>query len=234
MTLQLHDGGDLGAPRWLRRAGRTALKFNPYTAAAQYAFQNRQKIGRIAREAATTYNPYYRAAKFAWQRRPRFLREDMAGYDGVLSEMEETPTYYQFLQEEGLSGNESPAELSGRFGRWIKTKAVPGIQKLQKTLSPVIGLLPGGGAINTAFDIINRPKDGSVPGPAVEPVMTPAAIAPAPMFPAPQAFAPPPPAFFPEPAAFAPAPSGLPFNLDWKSLALIGLGGVVLYKSLKK
>jgi hypothetical protein len=236
MTLQLHDSGELSGRRWFKRAASTALKFNPYSAAAQYAWQNRKKIGGIAKEAATTYNPYYQAARFAWKRRPRFLREgeELSGYEGILSEIQETPTYYQFLQEEGLSGNEDQVELSGRFGTWIKTKAVPGIQKLQKNLAPVIGLLPGGGIVNSAFDIINRPKDGSVPGAPVEPVMVPQA--PVQSFPqfAPQ------PQFSPAPSyGFAPAPmpSGgmnLPFGLDWKTLALVGLGGVVLYKTLKK
>jgi len=236
MTLQLHDNApDLGAPRWFRRAASYAAYANPYSAAAKFAWQNRKRIGSIAREAATTYNPYYRAAKFAWSRRPKFLREDMAqGYDQIFAELQETPTYYQFLQENGLSGNEPQEQLAGKFGTWIKTKAVPGLQKLQKNLAPVIGLLPGGGTINAAFDIVNRPKDGSLPGPPVEPIvqpMVPQQVSPA--F-APQ-FAPPPP-MFPEPSyAFAPpAPGGLPFGLDWKTLALLGLGGVVLYKSLKK
>ena len=205
MTLQLHDGGELSAPRWFRKAFRTAAQYYP--------------------------NPYYQAARFAYRNRPQFLREGEDGYSKILSEIEGTPTYQQFLSENGLSGNEAPAELSGRFGTWIKTKAVPGLQKIQSKLAPVIGLLPGGGTINAAFDIINRPKDGSLPGAPVEPVMIPPAAAPAPYYPPPA----PAPDYAPSYGfAPAPAPGGLPFGLDWKTLALLGLGGVVLYKSFKK
>jgi len=212
MTLQLHESGELSGRRWFRRAAQSAVNYFP--------------------------NPYYQAAKFAYKRRPKFLREEgleQNQYGQVLNQIQGTPTYYQFLQDEGLSGNEDQVELSGKFGRWIKTKAVPGIQKLQKNLSPIIGLLPGGGVVNAAFDIINRPKDGSVPGAPVEPVMIPQQTAPA--FPQ---FAPEAPQFAPAPSyAFAPAPMApggfnLPFGLDWKTLALIGLGGVVAYKAFKK
>jgi len=210
MTLQLHDSPELSGSGWWRRATRQAANFYP--------------------------NPYYQAARFAYKYRPNFLREDgSGGYSYILKNIQGTPTYNQFLNENGLSGNEDPVELSGRFGTWIKSKAIPGIQKFQQKLSPVIGLLPGGGTINAAFDIINRPKDGSVPGSPVEPVMIPQAPAAPSFFPAaPSApdysgFAP---AGFP--AAMTPAPSGLPFGLTWQTLALLGLGGVVLYKTLKK
>jgi hypothetical protein len=206
MTLQLHDSPGLAARPWWKRAASTAARYYP--------------------------NPYYQAARFAYRYRPNFLRDDSSGYAYVLKNIQGTPTYDQFLREEGLSGNENPVELSGRFGTWIKTKAVPGLQKLQKNLAPVIGLLPGGGTVNAAFDIINRPKDGSAPGPAVEPVMIPpSAPQMLPQLPAAPDYS----QFAPMPyAGTMPAPSGLPFGLSWQTLALLGLGGVVLYKTLKK
>ena len=252
MMLQLQDNG-LEAFNF-RRFGRKALTtYNPYYRAAKLAIDNRQKIGRFAKEAATTYNPYYRAAKFVYQRRPRFLRDeymlsDNSGmYQQILSEIEGTPTYYQFLREEGLTGMEESGELAGRFATFIKTKAVPGIKKAQKALSPIIGLLPGGGVVNAAFDIINKPKDGAIPAESI-PVVSP--IMPAPIIPQ----------QFPEPMqpSYASAPqmapigpyaggygfpqigpdsgSGfkLPFGLTPLSLGAIALGGLLAFKVLKK
>jgi len=206
MELQLHDNG-LEAFNW-----RRASRFIP--------------------------NPYYQAARFAAKTQPgRFaIERGRRLFSRLLHEAQGTPTYTQFLAEEGLSGNEDFDLQASRFGRWIKTKAVPGLQKFQQKLSPIIGMLPGGGAVNAAFDIIKRP-DGA-PGAAVEPVITP--ISPA--IPAPMA----PPAFFPQPepslpmapqyAGFAPAPapSGLPFGLDLKTLLLLGIGGIVAYRAFKK
>jgi hypothetical protein len=224
MELQLHDG--LEAWNW-RKIRRAAMYTNPITAAAQVAYQNRRRLGKFAKQAATTYNPYYRAGKFGYQQGRRL-------WSKLLNEAQGTPTYTQFLNEENLSGNE-PFELqAGRFGKWIKTKAVPGLTKLQTKLSPIIGLLPGGGAVNAAFDIIKRP-DGSA-APTLEPVLQPTGpIMPTQLAPAPQ-FAPMPepmPTAFP---AFAPmpAPSGLPFGLDMKTLLLLGIGGIVAYKAFKK
>jgi len=154
--LQLEDD-QLEAPRWFSRAKSAAFKYYP--------------------------NPYYQAARYAWKRRPSFLREELSQpYAEIVESIKGTPTYYQFLSEEGLSGEESALEQGSRFGRWIKTKALPKLQTLQKSLSPVIGLLPGGGAVNAAFDIINRPKDGSLPAPEMQVVPAPASISPAPIY----------------------------------------------------
>jgi hypothetical protein len=183
-------------------------------------------------------NPYYQAGRFAMRTRPgRFAVERGRRIFGrLLHEAQGTPTYTQFLSEEGLSGNESFDLQASRFGRWIKTKAVPGLQKVQKSLSPIIGLLPGGGAVNAAFDIIKRPE--GAPGPAVEPVFQPLPPA-APSFGPPPSFAP---QFMPEPmpptyAGFAPQPAPGGFNffgLDTKTLLLLGIGGIVAYKAFKK
>lgn len=245
MTLQLHDEG-LSAFN-LRRFGRKALTtYNPYYRAAKFAIDNRQKIGNIAKEAVTTYNPYYRAASYAFKRRPRFLRDqymlsDVSGaYEGILSEIIDTPTYTQFLRETGSTGMEESGELAGRFGTWVKTKAVPGLKKAQGALSPFIAMLPGGGVVNAAFDVINRPKGGAAMAPEAQPIVSP--MLPAPMAPMPQMMpepmAPsyamaPPPAFFPQ---MAPETGGfkLPFGLDLKTLALLGIAGIFAYKLVKK
>lgn len=240
MMLQLHEGEleqGLEAPAWWNRLQRS------------------RAAGLIRQGSQYIPNPYFQAARFAYQNRPRFLREGLeAGYGNVLQNIEGTPTYYQFLRETDSTGLEEPSELAGRFGTWLRTKALPAAQKLQTKLAPIISLIPGGGAVNQAFDIIRRPADGSVPGPTTEPVVAPI---PGPIMPAPLPAAPalpalpamPPPMvpqFTPEPApAFAPqfftppAPSGgggfkLPFGLTWQTAALIGLGGLVLYKTLKK
>jgi len=248
MMLQLQDNG-LEAFNF-RRFGKKALTtYNPYYRAAKFAIDNRKKIGNIAKEAATTYNPYYRAAKFAFQRRPRFLRDeymlsdDSGMYQTILSEIEGTPTYYQFLREEGLSGLEEPGELAGRFATFIKTKAVPGIKKAQKALSPIIGLLPGGGVVNAAFDIINRPKEGAMPAesiPVVSPIMPPPMMPqqfPEPIAPS-YAMSPAPPSFGPYAGGYGMAPqqSGfkLPFGLTPLGLGAIALGGLLAFKVLKK
>lgn len=251
MMLQLHDNG-LEAFNF-RRFGKKALTtYNPYYRAAKLAIDNRQKIGRFAKEAATTYNPYYRAAKFAFQRRPRFLRDeymlsdDSGMYTQILSEIVNTPTYGQFLYEEGLSGMEESSELAGRFGTWVKTKALPGIKKAQGALSPFIGLLPGGGVVNAAFDIINKPKDGVMPAesiPVVSPIIPAPQLPPMPqMLPEPiqpsYAMAPPPPSFGPYSGGYGipPQQSGfqLPFGLTPLGLGAIALGGLLAYKVLKK
>jgi len=243
MTLQLHDEG---LAFNFRKAFRSAATtYNPYYRAAKFAIDNRRKIGNIAKEAATTYNPYYRAAKFAYKRRPRFLRDEFmndysGAYEGILNEIEGTPTYYQFLNETGSTGLEDSGELAGRFGTWIKTKAVPGLKKAQSALSPIIGLLPGGGVVNAAFDIINRPKGGGGMAPEPQAVISPmvpqqfpqmAPMAPEPM--APNYGMTPAPAFFPQMAP----PSGginLPFGLTPLSLGAIAVGGILAYKLLKK
>jgi hypothetical protein len=202
MELQLHDNG-LEAFNW-----RRASRFIP--------------------------NPYYQAARLAVKTQPGqyFQRRGKKLFSRLLHEAQGTPTYTQFLSEEGLSGNEDFDLQASRFGRWIKTKAVPGLQKFQSKLSPIIGMLPGGGAINAAFDIIKRPEgSGGMP---TEPVITPMTpMAPAPQF-MPQMPEPAP--MFPQYAGFAPqpAPSGLPFGLDMKTLLLLGIGGIVAYKAFKK
>jgi len=207
MELQLHDNGL--SQSWFRRRARQALRYYP--------------------------NPYYQAARFAYRNRPGFLREGMdQPYQEVLQNITGTPTYYQFLRETGLEENDP--QLASRFGRWVKTKALPKVQGIQKALSPVIGLLPGGGVVNAAFDIINRPKDGSVPGAPIQPVIAPEmpAMQPA-LQPAMPQFAPSPYAGVNlPPVVVTPGGSGLPFGLDWKTLGLIGLGGLVLYRTLKK
>jgi hypothetical protein len=238
MTLQLHDEG-LDAPSWLRRGFNTAVRYAP--------------------------NPYYQAARAAFtipafQRfRPRFLREEgelsQPAYTRILDSIQGTPTYYQFLQETGSTGLEDSGELSGRFGTWLRTKALPAAQRLQTRLAPIISMIPGGGVVNQAFDLIRRPADGSVPGPTTEPVPAmPLPMAPTPLMPQPAPMlpqlvpqvpiAPAMPNFIPEPApqmpfftpAPAPAPQGpkLPFGLTLPTLALLGLGGLLLVKTLKK
>jgi len=213
MELQLHDGGLEGFN--FRRASR----FIP--------------------------NPYYQAARFAVRTRPgRFAVERGRRIFGrLLHEAQGTPTYDQFLSEEGLSGNENFDLQASRFGRWIQTKAVPRLQKVQKSLSPIIGLLPGGGAVNAAFDIIKRPE--GAPGPAVEPVLQPLPpaapqFAPAPSFGPGPSFAP---QFMPEPmpptyAGFSPAPApsrpSTIFGINTNTLLLLGIGGIVAYKAFKK
>ena len=207
MELQLHDSG-LEAFNW-----RRAARFIP--------------------------NPYYQAARFAAQTQPgRYaIQRGRRLFSRLLHEAQGTPTYNQFLSEEGLSGNEDFDLQASRFGKWIKTKAVPGLQKFQQKLSPIIGLLPGGGAVNAAFDIIKRP-DGTT-GPAVEPVLQPLSPAGPQFAPAPPQFAP---QYAPEPmtpayAGFAPAPAPGGFNLfglDTKTLLLLGIGGIVAYKAFKK
>lgn len=207
MELQLHDGG-LSAWNW-----RRAARFIP--------------------------NPYYQAARFAATTQPGqyAINRGRRIFSRLLHEAQGTPTYDQFLSEEGLSGNEDFDLQASRFGTWIKSKAIPGLQKFQSKLSPIIGLLPGGGAVNAAFDIIKRPE--GAPGPSIEPVLQP--LPPAgPQFGPTPSFSPAP-SFEPQPmapayAGFAPAPapSGLPFGLDLKTLLLLGVGGIVAYKAFKK
>jgi len=211
MELQLHDSG-LDQSRF-RRAFRRALTLTP-----QYQY------GAFARRL--------------FQRRPSWLRENgelSQPYQEILTQIQGTPTYQQFLTETGLDENDP--QLAGKFGQWIKTKAIPGVQKIQQKLAPVIGLLPGGGAINTAFDIVNRAR-GDQSGPAVQPVMIPPApeMAP-PMLPAPMQ-----PQFAPAPAFYGqgtlpepmPPRSRLPFGLTPLTLGLIGIGGIIAYKVLTK
>lgn len=220
MTLQLHDNG-LEGRSWFRRATQKAIQYAP--------------------------NPYYQAARYAWRKRPKFLREDLSlaqeAYEPILAEIVGTPTYMQFLNETGLS--EEDPQLAGKFGTWLKTKALPGLQKVQSSLAPVIGLLPGGGVVNTAFDILKRPSGSPQPEVQVlpNPVATTSGItgavqalapafspAPAPM----PTFAPAAPMYYggaPEP----PTPGGfLPPWLDWKVGALIAAGGLGLYFLLRK
>jgi hypothetical protein len=231
MTLQLHDNG---LAFNFRKAFRSAATtYNPYYRAAKFAFDNRKKIG----QTALNVNPYYQGARLF--NKTRFGKKVFGALPGshrfsqMLNEIEGTPTYHQFLRETGSTGLEDSGELAGRFGTWIKTKAVPGLQKIQGSLAPIIGLLPGGGIVNAAFDVIKKP------GQAPEPVVTPMApqqfapMAPEPM--APQQFSPmaPPPAFFPQMTP----PSGginLPFGLTPLSLGAIAVGGILAYKLLKK
>lgn len=221
MTLQLHDNG-LEGRSWFRKAAQKAIRYAP--------------------------NPYYQAARFAYRRRPQFLREDMdlaqEAYEPILAEIVGTPTYEQFINETGLS--EEDPQLAGKFGTWLKTKAVPRLQKIQSSLAPVIGLLPGGGVVNTAFDILKRPTGSAQPEVQVLPNpvatttggITGAVQALAPAFspaPAPMpSFAPAPPMYY----GGAPDPQGaggfLPPWLDWKVGALIAAGGLGLYFLLRK
>jgi hypothetical protein len=213
MTLQLHDNG-LEGRSWFRRAAQKAIRYAP--------------------------NPYYQAARYAYRRRPQFLREDMElaqeAYEPILSQIYDTPTYVQFMNETGLS--EEDPQLAGKFGTWLKTKAVPRLQKIQSSLAPVIGLLPGGGVVNTAFDILKRPT-GS-PEPEVQVLPNP--VATTQIMPSPAALSP---AFGPMPSsapmyyAGAPDPAQggggfLPPWLDWKVGALIAAGGLGLYFLLRK
>jgi hypothetical protein len=170
-------------------------------------------------------------------------------YAGIMNDSYNTPTWDRFLYEEGLTGLEDEAELSGRFGNWVRktsAKAGQGIQKLQKFAAPIIGMLPGGAMVNTAFDIINRPKESPMePAPMPQPVVTPMLPQMMPqampqtmpqMMPAPYE----PPQYAGNPyAGFAPPSSGGSINLfgkeiDYKTLALIALGGFIAYKQLKK
>ena len=100
--------------------------------------------------------------------------------------------------------------------------------------------------VNTAFDIINRPKESPMePAPMPQPVVTPMLPQMMPqampqtmpqMMPAPYE----PPQYAGNPyAGFAPPSSGGSINLfgkeiDYKTLALIALGGFIAYKQLKK
>ena len=214
MTLQLHDNG-LEGRSWFRRAAQKAIRYAP--------------------------NPYYQAARYAYRKRPQFLREDMElaqeAYEPILSQIYDTPTYVQFMNETGLS--EDDPQLAGKFGTWLKTKAVPKLQKIQSSLAPVIGLLPGGGVVNTAFDILKRPT-GS-PEPEVQVLPNP--VATTQIMPSPAALSP---AFAPAaipsaaPMYYAGAPDPqtqggfLPPWLDWKVGALIAAGGLGLYFILRK
>jgi len=214
MTLQLHDNG-LEGRSWFRRAAQKAIRYAP--------------------------NPYYQAARYAYRRRPQFLREDMElaqeAYEPILSQIYDTPTYVQFMNETGLS--EDDPQLAGKFGTWLKTKAVPKLQKIQSSLAPVIGLLPGGGVVNTAFDILKRPTGSPepevqvLPNPVATTQIMPSSGALSP------AFAPAMPSAAPMYYAGAPdpAPQGggfLPPWLDWKVGALIAAGGLGLYFLLRK
>jgi hypothetical protein len=170
-------------------------------------------------------------------------------YAGIMNDSYNTPTWDRFLYEEGLSGLEDEGELASRFGKWVRktsAKAGQGIQKLQKFAAPIIGMLPGGAMVNTAFDIINRPKESPMePAPMPQPVVTPMLPQMMPqampqtmpqMMPAPYE----PPQYAGNPyAGFAPPSSGGSINLfgkeiDYKTLALIALGGFIAYKQLKK
>jgi hypothetical protein len=233
MTLQLQDEGL--AFNFRKAFKSAATTYNPYYRAAKFAYEHRKDIGKTA----LNVNPYYQGARLL--NKTRFGKKVFGALPGghrwgqMLNEIEGTPTYHQFLSETGLSGLEESGELAGKFGTWIKTKAVPGLQKIQGSLSPLIGLLPGGGIVNAAFDVIKKPAaSGELPQPVVTP-MLPAPIMPQAM---PEQMAPafpmaPAPAFFPQ---IAPASEGmqLPFGLDLKTLALLGVGGVLAYKLLKK
>ena len=216
MELQLHDGG-LEAFDWRRRF--------------------RQASGFIQRAAPYIPNPYFQAARMAYQSKAgqRLIGKGRRIYSKLLHEAQGTPTYYQFLNEEGLSGYEPHDLQASRFGTWIKTKAVPGIKKFQERLSPIIGMIPGGSAVNAAFDIIKRPAGGDQP--ATEPVFQPMGptMPPAPG-PMPQMPEMPQMPGMPSYGAYPPAApsSGLPFGLDMKTLLLLGIGGIVAYKAFKK
>lgn len=207
MTLQLHDNG-LEGRSWFRRAAQNVIRYAP--------------------------NPYYQAARFAYRRRPQFLRENMdlaqEAYEPILAEIVGTPTYEQFINETGLS--EEDPQLAGKFGTWLKTKAVPGLQKIQQKFAPVIGLLPGGGTINTAFDILKRPQGSDqavqvLPTPSPE-LITPNAPAP------PNYMAPPPYDYAAAPMPLIKTSSGLTLD-KWFLPTMLALGGgLVLYLVLRK
>jgi hypothetical protein len=232
MTLQLHDNG---LAFNFRKFGKKALTtYNPYYRAAKFAYEHRKDIGKTA----LNINPYYQGARLFGK--TRFGKKVIGGlpyghrWQSMLNEIEGTPTYMQFLNETGSTGMEESGELAGRFGTWIKTKAVPGLQKLQGNLAPIIGLLPGGGVVNAAFDIIKKPSaSGAMPEPVVSPLV-PQQMAPMPEPMQPNyAMGPAQPSFFP---AMAPAPSGfqLPFGLTPLSLGALAVGGLLAYKVLKK
>ena len=194
----------------------------------------------------------FQAARFGISKIPnRRLRNFITSsspYAGIMNDSYNTPTWDRFLYEEGLSGLEDEGELASRFGNWVRktsAKAGQGIQKLQKFAAPVIGMLPGGQIVNTAFDIINRPKESPMePAPMPQPVVTP--MMPQAMPQAmpqmmPQAFEPPPmmPQYAGNPyAGFTPSTGGsinlFGKEIDYKTLALLALGGFIAYKQLKK
>jgi len=165
MYLQLHDNG-LEAS-WLKKGFRFVKRTakNPY----QELYKNRKQLIRGAMRLPSEH-PY---------------REIFRGLH------DDSPTMRTFLYDEGLSGLEDEEYLSSRFGKWLKktsNKAVTGINKLQKFAAPVIGFLPGGAAVNSVFDVINRPKDAAGMEPTVQPVAVPVQPqimppAPAPMMP---------------------------------------------------
>lgn len=174
----------------------------------------------------------------------------------LLSEAYGTPTYYQFLSEENLSGLEEEDQLAGKFGSWLKKtagKVGKFAMKAQQALSPIIGVLPGGGLVNAAFDVVSQVKQAGQPA-TVEPVITqmptetpalPTAIAPA-LMPTPVK-----PSFLPvpqvgpsitnipqfTPAAYMPdqqQPPQMFGGMDLKTIALLGLGGLLAFKLLSK
>lgn len=186
----------------------------------------------------------------------------------MLAEMYGTPTYYQFLSEENLTGLEEDELLAGRFGNWLKgvgkgigkgfKKVGDFAVKAQSALSPIIGVLPGGGLVNAAFDVVKTVQQPGQPA-TVEPIVTPMPTATPPMptmispgiMPAPiptPSFMPatmptpipapmpaPIPQFFPNPfmQPEIPSRSGL-FGMDTKTLVLLGLGGILAFKLLSK
>jgi len=190
----------------------------------------------------------FQAARYGFSKIPnRRLRSYITSsspYQQILNDSINTPTYQQFLYDEGLTGLEDEGELASRFGSWVRktaSKAGQGISKLQKFASPFISMLPGGQIVNSAFDIINRPKDNPMePAPMPQPVVTP--MLPAampPMMPAPYEM-PMAPQYAGNPyAGFEPAPAPGSVNILGKdisltTLALLALGGFIAYKQLKK
>lgn len=183
----------------------------------------------------------------------------------LLAEMYGTPTYYQFLSDENLTGLEEDELLAGRFSNWLKgvgkgigkgfKKVGDFAVKAQTALSPIIGVLPGGGLVNAAFDVVKTVQQPGQPA-TVEPIVTPMPTATPPMptmispgiMPAPI----PTPSFVPAPMPSqslpAPIPQFMPspfmqpeaapssgiFGMDTKTLLLLGLGGILAFKLLHK
>lgn len=196
-------------------------------------------FGRFAKKAARFIpNPYYQAGRFAYQNRKKIIRlAKNHPFTRMVTNLRESgdPTFYQFLNEEGLSEMEEDEQLAGRFGSWIaKTgkKIGQGAVKLQGKLAPIISVLPGGDVVNSAFSMIQRPKDSQglpAPEPVTIPIPQQAAPAPAPVFmPQPAPAYEPPPQYYG--SAPAPAQGGMIFGIPTEKALLYAGGAFLAYK----
>ena len=204
----LHDGLER---RGFGRFAKKATRFipNPYYQAGRFAYENRKKITRLTRN-----HPFTKLV--------RGLRESG------------DPTFYQFLNDVGLSELDDDELLASRFGKWAaKTgkKIGQGAVKLQGKLAPIISVLPGGDVVNSAFSMIQRPKDSQgLPAPEPVTIPIPQQAPAAPVFmPAPAPAYEPPPQYYGAPAAPAPG-GGQIFGLPTEKALLYGGAAFLAYK----